>query len=155
MAKVDFFRSQNGYNFFYNLDAAVGTSCPNRRDDVLLVQYFLQATNRTERKIGEVTARFPIDGVWNTNWDGILGRFQDDLVLWGPRKWSDRSIDPVPGFLGNHQIYGPIHHNNYKILTLNINYLEQRKNDFPRIADAHDCPLELRSLIRVRWLGHS
>ena len=27
----------------YNVDAAVGPGCPNRTDDVLLVQYFLKA----------------------------------------------------------------------------------------------------------------
>jgi len=42
MARVSMITVSVGSRLFYNVDAAVGAGCPNRRDDVLLVQYFLR-----------------------------------------------------------------------------------------------------------------
>ena len=41
MAKVDLLHGRL-HHLFYNVDAAVGKNAPNRKEDVLLVQYLLK-----------------------------------------------------------------------------------------------------------------
>ena len=39
MARVDLLHGRQLHHLFYNVDAAVGKGAPNRKDDVMLVQY--------------------------------------------------------------------------------------------------------------------
>ena len=168
MAKVDIIRiPKQGSFLFYNLDAAVGKGGKNRRDDVLLAQYLLQVAASKglvvdwkvvspSVRTGNSTMQPPdtsdpgFTGSWN-EWD--VARLKGVEVFStkkGVPAVQDGRIDPVPAG----RTEGPIHHMQYKIVTLNLMYATHRPNDFPRMALANDCPKELRQLIVAPdWLG--
>jgi hypothetical protein len=145
----------------------VGSGGANRRDDVLLAQYLLKVAASTglvpQWKVssagvrsGSSTMSSPdtpdpgFTGTWN-EWDiARLKGVEQFSTKKGVAAVLDSRIDPVPP--GRTQ--GPIHHMQYKIVTLNLMYAKLRPNDFPRMALANDCPKELRQLIIAPgWLG--
>jgi len=151
MAKVDLFRSpRDGSFLFYNLDAAVGKGGANRRDDVLLVQYLMRTSANVPGKFGATVGGIDqVAGAWSDFDDQLLGIVQKYWSEHGTATWQDRRVDPVP----SQQSASPIHHTQYKIVTLNVIYKYVRPGDFPRMAEAADCPGELRPLIRAPdWL---
>jgi len=152
MAKVELYRSlKNGSFLFYNLDAAVGKGGANRRDDVLLVQYLLKTSADVPGKFraGVGGGAAQVAGAWGDNDDLLLDMVQKYWSERGTATWQDRRVDPVP----YQRSMSPIHHTQYKILTLNLIYQYVRPSDFPRMAEAADCPAELRPLIRAPdWL---
>jgi hypothetical protein len=151
MAKVDLYRSlRDGSFLFYNLDAAVGKGGANRKDDVLLVQYLLRTSANVPGKFAAgVGGVAQVAGVWSDYDDTLLGMVQNYWSDRGTATWQDRLVDPVP----YQRSMSPIHHTQYKILTLNVIYRYVRPLDFPRMAESADCPAELRSLIRAPdWL---
>jgi hypothetical protein len=152
MAKVDLFQStRNGTFLFYNLDRSVGKGGANRRDDVLLVQYLLKTSANVPGKfLAAVGGPPPVAGVWGDVDDILLGMVQSHWAERGTATFQDRRVDPVP----LHQVSTPIHHAQYKILTLNVIYQSLRSSDYPKMADATDCPPELKSQIKApAWLG--
>jgi hypothetical protein len=153
MAKLDFFHSPGrGYYLFYNLDAAVGIGCPNSKDDVLLVQYLMTVCSKVPGLISLFPDMVPINGVWDKDWDGFLSYYQDDWAKSGIATWRDRRIDPA---IRTGRGMGPVHHKQFKILTLNVTYQGLRPYDYPKMAEAADCPAVLRPVIRIQWLtGH-
>jgi hypothetical protein len=151
MAKVDLYRSQrNGSFLFYNLDAAVGKGGANRRDDVLLVQYLMKTSANVPGKFtAQVSGAAQVAGVWSEFDDLLLGTVQRNWSQRGTATWQDRRVDPVPF----QRSVSPIHHAQYKILTLNVIYKYLRPSDFPRMAETADCPGELKPLIGAPdWL---
>ena len=152
MAKVDLFQStSNGTFLFYNLDRNVGKGGANRRDDVLLVQYLLKTSANVPGIFrAAVGGPPPVAGVWGDVDDILLGMVQSDWAERGTATFQDRRVDPVP----QHQTMTPIHHTQYKILTLNVIYASLRSADFPKMAEATDCPPDLKPKIRApNWLG--
>ena len=149
MAKLDFFHTKHGFILFYNLDTAVGKGCPNQRDDVLLVQYMMMVNSQSPPGRISLSAA-SISGLWDTYWDGYLDYYQNEWKKAGVPTWQDRRIDPA--LPAKNKGRGPLHHTQYKILTLNVSYAERRPTDFSRMAEAKDCPGALRSAIRVQWV---
>src|SRR4051794_13679421 len=153
MAKVDLFQSaKNGTFLFYNLDHSVGKGGANRRDDVLLVQYLLKTSANIPGKfsatVGGGTPQ--VAGVWGQFDELLLGMVQRAWAELGTATWQDSRIDPVPRQASR----TPLHHAQYKILTLNVIYQSVRPVDYPKIADATDCPQDLKPLIKApSWLG--
>jgi hypothetical protein len=153
MAKVDLFQSPgNGTFLFYDLDASVGKGGANRRDDVLMVQYLIKVSANVPGKfLATVGGGSPqVAGVWGDFDDTMLGMVQGHWAERGTATFQDRRVDPVP----QHQAMTPIHHAQYKILTLNVIYASLRSADYPRMAEATDCPPDLKPKIRApNWLG--
>jgi hypothetical protein len=154
MAKVDVFRSADETFLFYNLDAAVGKGCANRRDDVLLVQYLLKASSNVPGTI-RIEVR-GIDqsppGVWGNFDDALLKAEQSDWIERGKSIWQDGRVDPVPP--QQQSLRTPVHQAQYTILTLNAIYQHVRPTDYTRMAQATDCPAELAQRIRApKWIG--
>lgn len=153
MARIDVIRGHVGNYLFYNVDAAVGRSCPNQRNDVLLVQYLLQENMRLKNfsyipsTVLDGKVQIPINGLWDQSWDTFLFNYQNELKHRGRPVVHDGRVDPVTGG----RVFGPIHHTMYTILWLNMGYLEMRPTDFPKIAEVGDCPPELRSRIKVQF----
>jgi hypothetical protein len=154
MAKVDIFQStQNGTFLFYNLDASVGKGGANRRDDVLLVQYLVKISANVPGKFSAETSGGPpqVAGIWTDYDDTMLGMVQGYWAKRGTATWQDRRVDPVP----KHQTSTPIHHTQYKILTLNAIYASLRPADFPNMSEATDCPQDLKAkILAPSWLGN-
>lgn len=157
MASVDILHTPAGIRLFYNVDAAVGQGCPNRRPDVLLVQYLLKegckAPGLAEIQAGAgfVQTAMDITGVWDQIWGGYLSNYLLTLKRRGKPIVHDRRVDPVVAA----QSRGAIHHMQYTILYLNLGYGDLRPNDLPRMADVGDCPGELRPLLRLKFVGSS
>lgn len=97
MARVMLFAEpQGGARHIYVTDHAVGANCPNRRDDVLLVQFFLaalasdplQSGGETFNYIGRDGTRYDyllgdrpplaVDGVCGTNTIAYIKHFQKE-----------------------------------------------------------------------------
>jgi hypothetical protein len=152
VAKIDLFQStNNGTSLFYNLDASVGKGGTNRRDDVLLVQYLLKISAFVPGKFrATVGGATPVAGVWGEPDDLLLDMVQRHWAERGTATFQDQRVDPVP----QNKTQTPIHHAQYKILTFNAIYQSLRPADFPKMAEATDCPADLKAKIKApAWLG--
>ena len=153
MASVDIVHTNDRNLLFYNVDAAVGKDCPNRRPDVLLVQYLLTVCTKAPKlayiRISAMGDEkyMKITGTWE-DWDVYLLNFQNDLKQRGKLILRDGRVDPVAA--GRPR--GLIHHMQYTILYLNLGYSALRPNDFPRMAEVGDCPGELRPLLKAQFV---
>jgi hypothetical protein len=154
MANVDVVHTHDGNMLFYNVDAAVGKGCPNRRPDVLLVQYLLKECCKAPKLAYIRTSvlsdekYMKITGTWDQDWDTYLLNYQNELKHRGMSISKDGRVDPVAGLPR-----GPIHHTQYTILYLNLGYGALRPGDLPRLADVGDCPGELRDLLKPEFVS--
>lgn len=138
MARVMLFPPGAVNPFFYNLDAAVGPGSPNKKDDVLLVQYFIKAilddpvasNPPLPLKPGEV---FNVDGIAGPITFRAIKHYQDMRRSKGVAILSDGRIDRASRGGGI-----------TAILFLNTDYKNARPNDFKSIAFAADCPPGLK-----------
>lgn len=142
MAKADLLHGRLLYHLFYNLDAAVGTNAPNRKDDVMLVQYLLKsATTLGFPQIFKWNLlNYPLGGFWDRNWQGLLSAYIDAEAGIGNKMVADGRVAPVV----QGRIARPVHHLQYVIVVLNLKYSIVRAADYPKLAEAGDCPAELR-----------
>ena len=147
MARVDLLHGRQLHHLVYNIDAAVGKGAPNRRDDVLLVQYLLKnaSTLGFPQVFNWSLLNYPLNGVWDRNWQGLLQAYIDADSGIGNKMVSDGRIDAVP----DGRVSGPIHHRQYVIVVLNLKYSIVRSDDYPSMAGVADCPAELR--IPLKW----
>ena len=147
MAKVDLLHGRTLHHLFYNLDAAVGTNAPNRKDDVMLVQYLLKSTSTLgfPQIFKWNLLNYAISGVWDRNWQGLLSAYVDAETGIGNKMVADGRIDPVV----NGRITGPVHNLQYTIVVLNLRFSMVRTADYARLAELADCPTELR--IPLKW----
>jgi hypothetical protein len=145
MAKVSLVRPPSGPRLFYNVDGAVGRGALNKRDDVLLVQYFLQVAFdeippfQAEPFPGDLEVTGTPD---QDTFDAIL-HFQKVMKKRGSTIATDGRIDPPSG----EDVRGSISHTQYTIIFLNQAYEKARPDQWPHVAKASDCPGELRPLL--------
>lgn len=112
----------------YFINNAVGQGRANRRDDVLLVQFFLKAlSKRSEVESGESyqppgQREIQVDGVCGTttitfirHFQGVINRAAKESVF---RPWQDGVVDPVPP--GG--MFGTVHGGVYTMISLNTAY---------------------------------
>jgi hypothetical protein len=145
MPKADLIHLRAGPRLYYNVDSAVGRGGLNKREDVLLVQFFLQvAFDETS-----VFQKDPFPGdleVTGTpdqdTMDAIL-HFQTVLKKNGSHIFTDGRVDTV---VGEH-FRGGAANNQYTIIFLNEAYSNARPGQLAGIAKAGDCPGELRPLL--------
>jgi hypothetical protein len=154
MAHIDIVHDNGVERLFYNVDAAVGKGCPNRRADVLLVQYLLKEGCKApglaaiEEGAGFTQSVMEITGVWDYIWDGYLANYLNVLKRRGKPIVNDRQVDPA---VGGHVRFGA-RHMQYTILYLNGGYSTLRPADMSRISEVADCPPELRPLLKLQWV---
>jgi peptidoglycan hydrolase-like protein with peptidoglycan-binding domain len=103
---------------FYDVDAAVGTGCPNRREDVYLVQFLISVIWGKKDMHGDVVgaAGKPaprVDGICGPETITAIRQFQEYYGV----TLVDGRVDPVPPG----QSYGPIHKMAYTMIGLNTN----------------------------------
>jgi hypothetical protein len=144
--------------FFYNVSLAVGPkdTAPNRRDDVLLVQYLLKGI--AERSKDEtlpfsngwvppptVTGKpFQVDGVVGRDTAVWIQSYQDAVAKAGPSMISaDGRVDRALGVISS------ISHTVYTILYLNIEFGNVQYKKFKVLEDDVEAPPELRVAIRT------
>lgn len=112
---------------FYGIDQAVGVRGANRRDDVMLVQFFLRALARADDPISKESYRpkgqtpIDVDGIYGPQTAAYIKHFEDVLSRAsdvGMKLWQDGVIDPKPPG----QNMGPLHGRVYAIIRLNASY---------------------------------
>jgi len=114
-------------NVVYTVDQAVGNSCPNRRDDVLLVQFFLKVVSEGPKK-SELTpgGRGPMktDGIWGPISQAFLNQFIAVNSAQNPGRplKQDGRVDPVVDGKATGAKAGLV----FTILALNISYKNVR-----------------------------
>jgi hypothetical protein len=146
MAHIKLVPRDNGFmRCVYFIDAAVGQGRANRREDVLLVQFFLRAMWAQENEPGDkqtigVPGKPPlaVDGVVGPDTIAAIQRFQS---LYHGGKLSDGAVDVVPPG----QSVGPLRGLPYTMIGLNTMYAGYfGKERHLLICDEPDFPLELR-----------
>ena len=145
MAKVALLRSTSARHLIYSVDEGVGPGRPNRRSDVLLVQYFLRESFKGTPKFQREP--FPevvkVDGVAGRQTFAAIDHFQKVLKKGGSSIATDGRVDPVAG----DQTHGAISGTQYTIIFLNQGFSVARPGDWPRVSRAGDCPGDLRPLL--------
>jgi hypothetical protein len=146
----------------YNVTLAVGPerTAPNRRDDVMLVQYFLKGI--AKRPQGDplvfsgdwvpprtVTGKpFQVDGLMGTDTAAWIKSYQNALAKGRPSDiLTDGRIDRMLGFRSS------ISHTFYTILFLNIEFGDVQLEKFKALEDDDEAPIELRVAIRASRAG--
>lgn len=111
----------------YTVEQAVGTGCPNRRDDVLLVQFLLKIISEGPEKTKYTPpGKGPLkcDGLWGPTSQAYLNRYIVANTNANPNAplTKDGRVDPVVGG----KFTGAISGNLYTILALNNSYKNVR-----------------------------
>lgn len=146
MAKVSTVRFIEGRFLMYAVDAAVGPGRPNKRADVLLVQYFLREifkgfpAFRREPFPGVVA----VDGIASTQTFAAILHFQKVAKKEGKNIATDGIVDAQVGEQG----YGTISGTQYTIIFMNETFKKARPTDWTRVSLAGDCPGELRDPLK-------
>jgi len=146
MARVSLLRLDISEPFIYNIDASVGPSSPNRRDDVLLVQYFLKSINDQRSLFTPPFTALPLAAQEVLKVDGIAGpvtfrairHFQDQAVARGRAVTPDGRVDKATRTNAVNTMS-----------VLNNFFFIIRRNDFKNIALATDCPPELKNSLAL------
>jgi hypothetical protein len=129
MAYIKILRTDTRFvRHVYFIDGAVGQGRANRRDDVLLVQFFLKAlSKRSEVESGESYQppgqhEIQVDGVCGPTTIAFIRHFQGvvDRAAKTPAfmPWQDGVVDPVPP--GG--TFGVVHGRVYTMISLNTAY---------------------------------
>jgi hypothetical protein len=154
VAQVDYWEGggSGGYialDYFYNVSYAVGPvgTAPNRREDVLLVQYFLKNIAGTvvvgpgwKRWEPPKTAQpLLVDGWMGSVTAAWIKSYQDSLKL----LYKDGRVDRALG------VWTSITQTMYTIVLLNHHFQNAQFEKFKSLEDDVDAPAELRSAIRL------
>ena len=129
MAYIKVLKAETRYvRQVYFIDSAVGQGRAKRRDDVMLVQFFLKAiSKRSDVESGESyqpagQGDIQVDGVCGKTTIAFIRHFQGvvDRVAHAPafKPWQDGAVDPVPP--GG--TFGAIHGGVYTMISLNVAY---------------------------------
>jgi peptidoglycan hydrolase-like protein with peptidoglycan-binding domain len=137
----------------YEVDQSVGVRGFNRRDDVMLVQFFLRALARVNDVITRESyfppgqAMIDADGIYGPQTAAYIKHFEAVLERSAPGSlWQDGVIDPRP----QGQKFGPLHGRAYAIIRLNTLYAESFGIDRHFAIDKDlDFPAELRPKLFV------
>jgi hypothetical protein len=128
----------------YTIDKAVGAGCPNLRDDVALVQFFLRAVMEDSKEY-QIPAGAPlsIDGIcgpqtilYIKSWQQQESKLREGFAI----PTQDGVISPMMNRSG----LGSLSHLRYSIVSLNMGYgvvngIEKHAN----IANDPRCPIAL------------
>jgi len=152
MARVHLFSKPTAMNkLIYTIDKAVGAGCPNLRDDVALVQFFVRAVME-DGKDYQIPAGAPlsIDGIFGPqtilyikSWQQQESKLREGFA----KPMQDGVISPVIDRSG----LGSLSHVRYSIISLNMGYglvngIEKHAN----IATDPRCPTALLPSIFLR-----
>ncbi|MBA3446236.1 MAG: hypothetical protein H0T56_01265 [Pseudaminobacter sp.] len=121
MAYVKLLENQSSLRAAYLVDAAVGRGCPNRKDDVYLVQFLLNALwGKTSdgTVIGGDGPAPAIDGICGARTVNAILVFQKWYWRVTPGGFTDGRVEPLPPG----RSVGLRHNNPYTIIGLNANF---------------------------------
>ncbi|MEI7685373.1 MAG: hypothetical protein WCL32_10120 [Planctomycetota bacterium] len=145
MAKVKILQFADGRFLVYCIDGAVGPGAGNRRDDVLLVQYFLREAFKSGFfKNDPFSGDLAVDGAAGPRTFAAILHFQKVSKKLGVAISTDGRVDAPIG----EQAAGSISNTPYTIVRLNQAFNKTRPLDRGSVSVASDCPGELRALLK-------
>lgn len=131
---------------FYNVNMAVGENAPNMKEDVMLVQFFLQEVYKGQTSFDppEVPPKgaMKVDGICGPITKNWLLKFQLDIRNRGRSVYADKRADKVKGVVSS------ISNTIYTLIFLNAGVKKVRP-DFENLESAPDVPNELRPAFRM------
>lgn len=142
----------SGVKVAYTVDQAVGSGCPNRREDVMLVQHLLRiawknvGTSTGFRPAGE-TEPLKADGIYGTKTAKFIKHFQEEANRRGANVATDQRVDPVMSGTSS----GSISHKFYTILAMNSARNARQTNNQDNIALDPEFPAELVKSFYINW----
>ncbi|MFO1294657.1 MAG: hypothetical protein U1F07_16590 [Rubrivivax sp.] len=100
MARIWLRHNQQEMRVIYDVDAAVGRNAPNRRDDVLLIQFFLRVAMENADSPGyrpPGQEAIAVDGRWGPQTQAYIDFFQQEAKRRNPARMpiTDGRIDPL------------------------------------------------------------
>ena len=139
---------------FYNVSMTVGkTNDPNRRDDVLLVQYFLHEIYANPLKADSVmfpggltfggVAPVKVDGKCGKQTREWINRFQWQMNILGFPIHQDARVHKAKGFQSK------IKNTIYTIWMLNLVFSQVRADIFDDLENHAEVPPEIRGSITL------
>lgn len=114
MPFIDTCDESDALPYYYNVVNAVGKNCPNRNDDVKLVQYLLQLFY-SNSGFTPPKGMMRVDGICGPVTKNWITRFQLDVKSFGSPILVDGRIDRAR----DHHLMGAVSHTGYTILWLN------------------------------------
>ena len=132
---------------FYNLDMAVGPDCPNRRDDVMLVQFLLKQFYAAPDRVADAPrGEMKVDGWWGGTTARWILAFQQRLKKKGLSICVDGQVDPALSESGS------ISHTVYTIRWLNGQWYGDldsvhQNNHWNHLEEAVDAPSTLQAAV--------
>ena len=128
---------------FYNVNTAVGPGCPNKRSDVMLVQFFLHQIYAHPRKVNKPAGpKIQINGECDAVTTAWIKHFQDDMKGQGAPIRADGRIDQAKGNQGS---FSSLSHTGYTITFLNHNYCSRYRRDHDYLEKHPLIPGELKA----------
>jgi hypothetical protein len=130
---------------FYNLDKPVGRNKPNVRDDVALVQFFLNNIRKNPNlllgSLKPPASTLKVTGVFDNATHDWIVAFQTAVKAgFQPSMLVDGIVDPARGYTSQKTT---ITHAAYSIVLLNNAYESARKDLFSHIWDDPDLPADV------------
>jgi hypothetical protein len=98
----------------YNVISAVGQDCPNKRDEVRLVQTLLKLFYQSSG-FAAPKGQMVVDGLCGPITKNWILKFQLDIRHWGNAVMADKRVDRIR----DHQDIGSISHTMYTLVALN------------------------------------
>ena len=140
MARVKMISVASDENVVYSVTKEVGPGCPNHRDDVLLVQYFLREVPKYVNCPSELKGmKVEVNGITSkTFFEQILAFQKAALKASGVLMIVDGKVSPIPRF-------PKVAHT---LQMLGGLYKANRPTDFFNITLASDCPSELTKALQ-------
>lgn len=134
------------------VDQAVGSGCPNKRDDVLLVQHLLRVAWEdapNSKGFRPPTDKEPLkaDGAYGPTTQRFITFFQEEAKRRGANVLRDHRVDPVAS--GASMSGGT--HSFYTIMALNAARNSRRGANIGDIGSDPGFPAELKKSFYVNW----
>jgi hypothetical protein len=148
--------------FFYNVTLAVGPldTAPNRRDDVMLVQYLLKGIADAASLKGDdlvmaagwkppkTSTPFTVDGWMGDDTAAWIRSYQQAVARAGQSIRIDGRVDP------SHTAISSISHTIYTILFMNIDFaFSSNRVVFKSVENDPAAPPELRAILAASRAG--
>jgi hypothetical protein len=139
--------ADNKLSSFYNLNMAVGPGCPNRQDDVMLVQFLLKQFYAAPDRQGTApVGEMKVDGMWGPTTARWILAFQLRMKHHHGAIFADGRVDPARSFVSS------ISHTVYTIIWLNGQWradlgLIHQGARYSNLEQETDAPAALRSAV--------
>lgn len=128
---------------FYNIDSAVGPGCPNKRTDVMLVQFFLrQIYGHPTKKNKPAGSPIEVNGIFDSTTAAWIKHYQNDMKGQGKPIFPDGRIDRANGAQFSVSSVTKTH---YTIGFLNAGHCERFRQEHNHLERHPLVPPELKA----------